>query len=62
MSDKPRIFEYSSLVMGSPNIPCVVYPIKKPSILTNSKTFSRKTDYVSMKYQKMRMNRTKTKN
>lgn len=62
MSDKGRIFEYSSLVMGSPNIPCMVYPIKKPSVLTSTKTFSRKTDFVSMKYHKMRMNRTKGRN
>ncbi len=51
-SDRPRSFEYSSLVMGSRDIPTVSYSLKPPPILNNTKIFSRKNDLLATKYAK----------
>lgn len=60
-NDKPRSLEYSSLVMGSKDLPLSAFPTKRPPVLTSTKIFTRKNDFVSTKYSKIK-NKIKTRN
>ena len=59
-NEKPKPFEYSSLVMGSKDIPTVAFPHKRtPS--TANKCYPKKSDFISGKY-KNKSNKVKTRN
>ena len=62
IKEKPRIFEYSSLVMGSKDIPLVSFSVKRPTALTSTKVFSKKNDVLNTKYSKHKSNKIKTRN
>ena len=62
INEKPRSFEYSSLVMGSKDIPLSAFSTKRPSVLTSAKIFTRKNDLVNAKYSKMKGHKIKTRN
>ena len=61
-NEKPRAFEYSSLVMGSKDIPFSSFPTKRPPILTSAKMFIKKGDLLSNKYSKLKTSKIKTRN
>lgn len=60
-SERPRHFEYSSLVMGSKDIPCVTYSTKKVSHLS-VKTFAKKNEILGAKYMKGKSSKIRTRN
>jgi pyruvate/2-oxoacid:ferredoxin oxidoreductase alpha subunit len=62
INDKPRSFEYSSLVMGSKDIPLAAFPAKRPLALTSAKIFTRKSDLLSAKYSKIKNHKIRTRN
>jgi hypothetical protein len=59
--DRHRHLEYSSLVMGSKEVPMITFPSKRTNHL-NTKSFSKKTEKISTKYTKGRSNRIRTHN
>jgi hypothetical protein len=60
--DKARVFEYSSLVMGSKDVPMTTYAAKRPKALTSTKTFNKKTDLLNAKFSKIKSVKARTKN
>ena len=62
VNDTPRSFEYSSLVMGSKDIPLSIFTIKRPPALTSAKVFNRKSDLLNAKYSKIKTHKVKTRN
>ena len=62
INDRPRSFEYSSLVMGIKDIPLSAFPIKRPPALTSAKVFTRKSDLLNAKYSKIKNHKIKTRN
>ena len=60
--DKPRTFEYSSLIMGGRDIQFSSFPTKRPPALTSAKMFPKKNDLSHNKYSKIRSMKVRTRN
>ena len=61
-NDKPRTFQYSSLVMGGKDIPFSSFPTKRPPILTSAKMFIKKGQILNNKYSRIKSSKVKTRN